>query len=144
MTSLQSAASKPAATPGASSEQSPAQTEQVARRHGRAIEIRDSNAKPIPGAKVTLTNRNTKKVIELAGDHEGRVDLSGVPHAEYDILVSRADYAAAHRYDVSLPSNYTIVMDATTWMGTVVIEEDSVDKSKSPFRHFWNRLKTWL
>jgi hypothetical protein len=108
--------------------------------HGRAITVIDPSGAPLPNATLTLTKRGDGRIFVIKSDDQGRASLHAIPHGDYDIVGTAVGFHPTTLTGVSLPANTRMTIDVVGLMGVVVIE----DPTRNPFRHFYNRLKTYL
>jgi Carboxypeptidase regulatory-like domain len=135
----QHAASTASQVPQAS-DSAPEVTQPADPVRGRAITVVDPSGAPLPGATLTLTKRGDGRIFVIKSDDQGRASLHGIPHGDYDILGTENGFHPTTLTGVSLPANTRVTMDVVSLMGEVVIE----DPTRNPFRHFYNRLRTYL
>jgi type II secretory pathway pseudopilin PulG len=107
--------------------------------HGRVISVIDPSGAPLPDATLTLTKRGDGRKFVIKSDEQGRASLHGIPHGDYDIVGTAVGFQATTLTGVSLPANTKMMIDVGL-VGEVVV----IDPSRNPFRHFYNRLKTYL
>src|SRR5882757_6225484 len=67
--------------------------------------VQDSSGGVIPGATITLTNKQTSQTHETKSDEGGRYSISNVLPGQYDLKVTANGFKAMTRTDVGITVN---------------------------------------
>lgn len=84
--------------------------------------VRDSSGAVVPGATVTITNKENGVRRESQTDSDGRYGFAVLPVGTYDITVTVAGYASATLQDVSLAIGYATTADVRLGVGIIGID----------------------
>src|SRR6185369_13052622 len=81
--------------------------------------VQDSSGGVIPGATVTLTNKETAQTHETKSDDGGRYSISNVLPGQFDLKVSANGFKTMTRTDVGVSANIVSRMDLAMEVGSL-------------------------
>jgi hypothetical protein len=74
--------------------------------------VTSSNDDPVPGARVVLTNKQTKETKETQTDSKGRYELGGLIAGDYDVRIEAAGHPAREHKNVHLTAGQTTTLNS--------------------------------
>jgi hypothetical protein len=96
----------------------------------------DASGAIVPGAKVTVTQRETGAVRNVMTDHSGRWIASNLPSGDIEVGVSKSGFQSNLRrfsYDGSSPAPFVTTLNVGSLAQTVTIEASSQASSVSEY-----------
>jgi hypothetical protein len=82
-------------------------------------EIKDQSEAAVPGAKVTVTNRQTNESRETEASPDGTFAFPTLQSGVYDVRVSRQGFQTYTRQDVAVTINSTVRVNVSLQVGAV-------------------------